>query len=115
MTISLISAAAILAGALNFSSGIKFGARTVGKFQFIYGEGIQNYLNDAPTDIGIKNNFGDTGEASQRRCFAGAGHHRLYRSQLEYTFEHCSRIFVYGHRQFRWSGQRTRTVRVITR
>jgi DcaP outer membrane protein len=44
---------------LNFSSGIKFGERTVGKFQFVYGEGVQNYMNDAPTDVGIKNNFGD--------------------------------------------------------
>ena len=25
--------------------------------QFLYGEGIQNYMNDAPADIGIKNNF----------------------------------------------------------
>ncbi len=25
----------------------------------VYGEGIQNYMNDAPVDIGIQNNFGD--------------------------------------------------------
>ena len=26
---------------------------------FVYGEGIQNYMNDAPVDVGIKNNFGN--------------------------------------------------------
>jgi len=26
----------------------------------VYGEGIQNYMNDAPEDIGIQNNFQDT-------------------------------------------------------
>jgi DcaP outer membrane protein len=29
----------------------------VGKFQVVYGEGIENYMNDAPVDIGIKNNL----------------------------------------------------------
>jgi hypothetical protein len=31
----------------------------VGRFQAVYGKGIQNYMNDAPADIGIKNNFSD--------------------------------------------------------
>ena len=26
----------------------------------VYGEGIENYMNDAPVDIGIKNNFSNT-------------------------------------------------------
>jgi hypothetical protein len=44
---------------LNLSSNIKFGKRTTGRFQVVYGEGIQNYMNDAPTDVAIKNNFSD--------------------------------------------------------
>jgi hypothetical protein len=42
---------------VNFSSNLKFGKDTVGKFMVVYGAGIQNYMNDAPIDIGIKNNF----------------------------------------------------------
>jgi outer membrane murein-binding lipoprotein Lpp len=42
---------------LNLSSNLKFGTKDVGKFQVVYGEGIQNYMNDAPQDVGIRNNF----------------------------------------------------------
>jgi hypothetical protein len=41
------------------SSHLNFGKNDVGRFQFTYGEGIENYMNDAPVDIGLKNNFGD--------------------------------------------------------
>ena len=27
--------------------------------QFVFGEGIQNYMNDSPVDIGIENNLGN--------------------------------------------------------
>jgi outer membrane DcaP-like protein len=42
---------------LNLSSNLKFGAKSTGKFQVVYGDGIENYMNDAPVDVGIKNNF----------------------------------------------------------
>jgi len=42
---------------LNLTSNVKFGKNDIGKFAFVYGEGIENYMNDAPVDIGIKNNF----------------------------------------------------------
>jgi hypothetical protein len=41
---------------INLSSNIKF-ARHVARLSVVYGEGIQNYMNDAPVDIGIVNNF----------------------------------------------------------
>jgi DcaP outer membrane protein len=44
---------------LNLSSNLKFGKKNTGRFQVVYGEGIQNYMNDAPVDVGIKNNFSD--------------------------------------------------------
>jgi DcaP outer membrane protein len=44
---------------VNLTSALKFGKDTTGKFEFVYGDGIQNYMNDAPVDIGIKNNFSD--------------------------------------------------------
>ena len=46
---------------VNLSSGIKFFKKDMLKLQFVYGEGIQNYMNDAPVDIGIRN----TGDASR--------------------------------------------------
>jgi hypothetical protein len=41
----------------NLSTNIKLGVKDMFIGQAIYGQGIQNYMNDAPTDIGIKNTF----------------------------------------------------------
>ena len=43
----------------NLSSNLKFGSRDVVRLQYVYGEGIENYMNDAPADLGVKNNFDD--------------------------------------------------------
>jgi hypothetical protein len=45
---------------LNLSTNIKLGKKNVIKGQVVYGQGIQNYMNDAPVDIGIENNFSDS-------------------------------------------------------
>jgi hypothetical protein len=42
---------------INASSNLKLGENTTGRLQLVYGHGIQNYMNDAPVDIGIQNNF----------------------------------------------------------
>ena len=44
---------------VNVSSNVKFGKdkKDTGRFQMVYGHGVENYMNDAPVDIGIKNNF----------------------------------------------------------
>jgi DcaP outer membrane protein len=44
---------------LNLSSNLNFTTNDIGRFQLVYGEGIQNYMNDAPVDVGIENNPGD--------------------------------------------------------
>jgi len=44
---------------LNFSSNLKLAQRGVVKFQAVYGEAIENYMNDASIDIGIVPNPGD--------------------------------------------------------
>ena len=44
---------------LALSSNIKAGKNDVLKVQGVYGEGMQNYMNDAPVDIGIQENFTD--------------------------------------------------------
>ena len=52
---------------VNLSSGLKFG-KDILHLQYIFGAGVENYMNDAPVDIGIKNNSSNpvtpiTGEA----------------------------------------------------
>ncbi len=42
---------------VSVSSNLKLGQKTTGKFQVIYGDGVENYMNDAPIDIGVQNNF----------------------------------------------------------
>ncbi len=44
---------------LNFSTGINFFKKDKLHLQAVYGEGIQNYMNDAPVDVGIRNRPGD--------------------------------------------------------
>ena len=41
---------------LHLSSNLKLG-KHVARMGVVYGEGIQNYMNDAPVDVGIQNNF----------------------------------------------------------
>jgi hypothetical protein len=40
---------------VSVSSNLKFTKKDVGKFQVVYGEGIENYMNDAPVDVGLRN------------------------------------------------------------
>jgi hypothetical protein len=52
---------------VNLSSNVKFPSDTL-RLQFVFGEGIQNYMNDAPVDVGVVRNPGNavtpvTGEA----------------------------------------------------
>jgi DcaP outer membrane protein len=42
---------------LNLSSNLKIGKDVI-RLQGVYGEGIQNYMNDAPSDVGVENNPG---------------------------------------------------------
>jgi hypothetical protein len=46
----------VLGWGINTSSNLKFGKKDIGRFQVVYGEGIQNYMNDAPIDIGVETN-----------------------------------------------------------
>ena len=44
---------------VSISSNVKFTHNDTGKFQFTYGEGIENYMNDAPVDVGAQHNPGN--------------------------------------------------------
>ena len=43
---------------INLSSNIKFGDSDTLRLQAVYGEGIQNYMNDSPVDVGIGRDVG---------------------------------------------------------
>src|SRR6187549_4183158 len=62
---------------LNFSSNLKSknGKATI-RLQYMFGEGVENYMNDAPVDVGIKANPGNVvtpivGEALPIQGFVG--------------------------------------------
>jgi nucleoside-specific outer membrane channel protein Tsx len=42
---------------LNLTSSLNAGKNDVIRLQFVFGEGIQNYMNDSPVDIGVQDNF----------------------------------------------------------
>jgi hemolysin activation/secretion protein len=44
---------------INLSSNLKAGSSDTIRLQFVFGEGIQNYMNDSPIDVGIVNNPGN--------------------------------------------------------
>jgi hypothetical protein len=44
---------------VNLSSNVKM-SKHVWRLQVVYGQGVQNYMNDAPADVGIVNTFSDT-------------------------------------------------------
>jgi hypothetical protein len=44
---------------VNLSSNVKLGSRSTLRLQFVFGEGIQNYMNDSPVDVGIVANPGN--------------------------------------------------------
>jgi hypothetical protein len=44
----------VLGWGVNGTSNLNFGKNDVGKFEVVYGRGIENYMNDAPIDIAIQ-------------------------------------------------------------
>lgn len=43
---------------LNFSSNLKPTSKDIIRIQVVYGEGIENYMNDSPVDVGVVSNPG---------------------------------------------------------
>ena len=43
----------------NLSTNLKLSEKDLFRAQVVFGQGIENLMNDAPTDIGIQNNFND--------------------------------------------------------
>ncbi|MBZ5859027.1 DcaP family trimeric outer membrane transporter [Flavihumibacter profundi] len=45
---------------LNLSTNLNLGTNSIFRGSLVYGEGIQNYMNEGPADIGVKNNPGNS-------------------------------------------------------
>jgi hypothetical protein len=45
---------------LSLSSNIKAGPKNILRLQLVHGEGIENYMNDAPADLGVQFDPADT-------------------------------------------------------
>jgi hypothetical protein len=52
---------------ISASSALNFGEKDIGRFQFTYGRGIQNYMNDAPVDVALKVDLDDLDEFNRPR------------------------------------------------
>ena len=40
---------------INVTSAVNLTKNDTGRFELVYGDGIENYMNDAPVDVGVKN------------------------------------------------------------
>ena len=67
---------------LNLSSNYRIGPHVL-RGSVVYGEGIQNYMNDASADIGIQSQTGQPAPRDSRRDHPTARHRWLRGSQLE--------------------------------
>ena len=88
---------------INLSSNVKFGNNVL-RLQGVYGEGIENYMNDAPADLGPRNNFSDPIRPIQGGCRPRAG--RLPGRQLERPDDLHHRLLERRHRQLERPGRR---------
>jgi len=46
----------VLGWGVNVTSNLNFSKSNIGRFGVVYGKGVENYMNDAPVDVGIKSN-----------------------------------------------------------
>ena len=93
---------------LNLTSALKFGENTTGKFALVFGQGIQNYMNDADVDVGIETNLaaGDPRRPIVGKALPMCQLYYLSGPLLEQALEHLRRILNDGYRQLQRSGSR---------
>ena len=91
---------------VNLSSNLKLGGQDLARLQVVYGEGIENYMADAPADIGIEANPGNPTAPIRGVAVAGARCGGIRRAQVEREVRLFSRILARGNRQQRAAGAR---------
>jgi hypothetical protein len=58
---------------VNLSSNVNVGTADILRLQALYGEGIENYMNDAPADVGLKRNPGNVNAPVQGEAIPVSG------------------------------------------
>ena len=89
--------------------------RHVSRLQVVYGEGIENYMNDAPVDVGVKNNLGNPRTPVIGKALPVLGRRRVPRPQLEREVDEHGRLLAGRHRQQRPARPPTHSRRASTR
>ena len=84
---------------LHLSTVLNAAKNDVIRASVIYGEGVENYMNDAPIDIGIQNNFSDPKKPDRRQGAAGPRHRGVPRPQLGPEVLDVHRLLLRAHRQ----------------
>ena len=85
---------------INLSSNLKF-AKHVARLQVVYGEGVQNYFNDAPVDVGIVRNPSNPRTPILGEALPALGIVAFLDSQLEPPVDQHRWLLAGGHHQQR--------------
>ncbi len=85
---------------VNVTSNLNFTKKDVGRFAVVYGEGIENYMNDAPVDIGVVNNFSNPARPIKGVALPVLGVVAFLDHSVERPVQHCGQLFAVEHRQF---------------
>ena len=88
---------------VNASSNIKL-SKHVLHLQAVYGHGVENYMNDAPADVGIQNNFSNPKTPILGKALPALGTNRFPGPQLEQEVYQHHRILPGGYQHHGRSG-----------
>ena len=91
---------------INLSTNLKFAEDDMLRASVVYGEGIENYMNDAPVDIGTRATSANPRHAGQGQGAARPRHRRVPRPHLERQVDEHGRLLARRHRQHRPPGRR---------
>ncbi len=96
----------------NLSTNLNVTPNDVVRASVLYGEGIENYMNDAPIDIGVKNNFSDPKKPVEGKAlpvlgvvaFLDHSWNKKFSTAIGYSYEHIDNTdgqkasdFQYSH------------------
>ena len=99
---------------LNLSTNLNLGDSSVIRASVVYGEGVENYMNDAPIDIGIQNNFSDPRKPVVGKPLPVLGLVAFLDHNWNKQFSTCDRVLVSRHRQHGRPAARATSTRATT-
>ena len=99
---------------INLSTNLKL-AKHVFRGSVAYGDGVENYLNDAPVDVGIQNNFSNPRTPVVGKALPILGIVAFLDLNWNDEVDEHGRLLARGHRQHRRPGGLARSRRASTR